>query len=1352
MDGTALATRADALAQTASDFRSDAAGLAPIVADGQSVLPEAPTARDEVPLDQFLTELSQSGLLTASEVSQLRVKAEQDPSTGTVAGLINLLVHEHKLTPFQAELLARGRPTQLVLGNYVILEKLGQGGMGTVYKARHRRMNRVVALKVLPPALSQMPEAIARFQREVEAAARLQHPHIAVAYDADEANGVHFLVMEYVDGPNLSACVKQLGPLPLAVAVRLMIQAAQALAAAHAQGIVHRDIKPGNMMVSSQGALKVLDLGLAQMRSSGGAGPLASDMTQTGRVMGTVDYMAPEQARDAKNVDLRADIYSLGCTLYFLATGRPPAEGESLAEKLLWHQTHPLPPLVGQVPHATPELDAVLAKMTAKKPEERYASMQAVAEALEQCLAGLPPVEGSLPVAGLDRLASGAGSHSGHSQYAQPTAVAAAGETLVSRPAIPPATRPGRRTLGLGLAACLVALGIGWLLAPHLSWRGGGWAGGGGPRREPSPAPPAVVNEPLPPPAPAPHAPYEKLLRFVFQQGGSATAVTGAGETLHLKAWSDLPPKPVDILGIQLDGSGTRDDDLPLLAQAGGLRELSLAGTAISDRAGQTLAGLRRLTHLNLARTRVGNATVAALARLEDLRELNLERTDVTDPGLARLAGLRRLERLYLSDTQITDTGIERLKELPALQRVTLYGTGLSEAGHAALKAALSELEIAWDGADVERSVAFKLLAHGARLALVDRAGRRVDDVRSVEQLPPGRISLREVDLRASQSVGDEDLKLLGLLAEVERVVLPSVPLSPQGLAHLRGLTTLRQLDLGTLTLPPSSLKALREALPQCELIFREPPDREIARRVLSLGGQVTIVTERKEVRRGLKRVEELPAGPFLLQAVDVTGLSAAGDDLLAAMGELTQLESLLVARTSISDAGLAPCTACKSLVELSLSGTEVSGEGLASLVALPRLARLYLAQTTLGPEGLKRLGDLAGLTHLSLAGVMLTDAEVAPLTRLARLEWLDLSQTGLTDAALVHLTRLTTLRELNVTGTGLSDAGREELAAALGSSCRVLGDPPHPQRLAARWFWQRKATVALESGKLAHERDLPRGACRVLAVDLAGLTSLPRSEVNSHLAACTDLVSLDVSQTNLTEADLACLAQMPRLRELRLRELPIGDGVLAHLGSHADLQTLDLSGTRVTGAGLERLASAHALKHLLLANTPVRDTFLGSLARFPGLQTLDLSAAGRMTPAGLEAIASLQDLRVLRLRRAQLGDEAVAALARLSKLEELDLEGVGLTDAGIKPLADLPALRKLVLAGNRLTDACTATLAEMKGLQTLNLARTQVSAEAVQQLQRSLPGCAITAPALAPRDASSSATFGAAPQGPAPR
>lgn len=1405
MEGEALATRVDALAQTASDFRSGSQAAAPMAAEGLEVSPDAATRFQEVPLDQFITELSQSGLLPPAEVNRLREKVQQDPASGTVASLINLLVNEHKLTPYQAELLAHGHPSRLVLGNYVILEKLGQGGMGTVYKARHRRMNRLVALKVLPPSLSQMPEAIARFQREVEAAARLQHPHIAAAYDADEAGGVHFLVMEYVDGPNLSACVKQVGPLPLAVAVRLMIQAAQALAAAHAQGIVHRDIKPGNMMVSAQGALKVLDLGLARMRSSG-ASDAPAEMTQTGRVMGTVDYMAPEQARDAKNVDLRADIYSLGCTLYFLATGRPPAEGESLAEKLLWHQTQPLPPLVGQVPHATPELDAVLQKMTAKKPEDRFASMQAVAEALEQCLAGLPPADPSLPIPGLDRLACGAGSASGHSQYGQATAVAAAGDTVVARPAAPDRGR-SRRKVWVALAVCLAALVSGWLLSSYL----GLWAGWGNEARrmgelvvtvEDGPADVRIDGEPrgsvagagrplvlslppggvlvrverqgflpfeqrvelaageqrhvavrlekaqvLPPPAPSPHAAYEKLLALVFQQEGSVTAVTSGGRLVQARAMSDLPPQPVEILGIQLDNTGTRDEDVPLLAQARGLRDLSLAGTQITDRGAEGLAALSRLTHLNLARTSVGNAALAALARLAELRELNLEQTRVTDPGLARLAALKNLERLYLSDTQVTDVGIERLRELTGLKRVTLHGTGLTEAGHRALAAALPELEIAWDGADVERGVALKLLAQGARLALVDRTGRRLTDVRDADSLPPGRISLREVDLRASRGVREEDLKLLGVLGEVERIVLPNVPIGPQGLAPLHGLTTLRQLDLGTLALPPASLEGLRRALPECEVLAREPADREVARRVLGLGGRVTIVTERKEVRRGLTRVEDLPAGPFFLQAIDLGGASSADDAALAQLDELPQLEALLAAGTGLTDKGLSHLSACKHLTELSLSETAVTAEGLEFLAALPRLTRLYLARTALGPEGTKRLGTLSALTHLSLAGVPLTDADLAPLTRLVHLEWLDLSQTGLSDAALVHLTRLRTLREVNVTGTHLSDAGREELAAALGSGCRVLGDPPDPQRQAARWLVQRKGTVVLQSGKLARVQDLPRGACRVLSVDLAGVGPLPRSELNAHLAACTDLVALNVSQTNLTEADLAWLARMPRLRELSLRELLVGDGVLAHLAGHADLETLDLSGTRVTGSGLEHLASARGLKHLLLANTPLRDAFLTSLAHFPQLQTLDLSAVGRMTPAGLNAVAGLSELRVLRLRRAQLDDEAVAMLVQLSKLEELDLEGVGLTDAGVKPLAGLPALRKLVLAGNRLTDGCTSALAEMKRLQTLNLARTQVSAEAVQQLAQSLPLCAITAPALAPRDASSSATFGAPPR-----
>ncbi|HZN33754.1 MAG TPA: protein kinase, partial [Pirellulaceae bacterium] len=180
------------------------------------VVIQVPQTAPKVSLDEFLTGLSQSGLMPAAEVASVRDRSHKDPATSTVAGLIEWLVQEHKLTRYQANLLARGHRHGLVLGNYVIQDKLGQGGMGAVFKARHRRMNRLVALKVLPQSLSSIPEAIARFQREVEAAARLTHPNIAAAYDADEAGGVHFLVMEYVEGPTLANYVKHRGSLPVA--------------------------------------------------------------------------------------------------------------------------------------------------------------------------------------------------------------------------------------------------------------------------------------------------------------------------------------------------------------------------------------------------------------------------------------------------------------------------------------------------------------------------------------------------------------------------------------------------------------------------------------------------------------------------------------------------------------------------------------------------------------------------------------------------------------------------------------------------------------------------------------------------------------------------------------------------------------------------------------------------------------------------------------------------------------------------------------------------------------------------------------------------------------------------------
>ena len=249
-----------------------------------------------VPLEQFTQQLVDSGLIPAADVRTLLDGLPADRKADGQA-LARELVRQKKLTAFQAQEIYAGRGKGLVLGNYVVLDKLGQGGMGMVLKAEHRRMKRFVAIKVLSPAVTKTPEASRRFQREVEAAAKLTHPNIVTAYDADEAGGTHFLVMEYVEGTDLAAIVKEKGPLPVDRALSCILQAARGLEYAHRRGVVHRDIKPSNLLVDEGGTVKVLDMGLARLDS---AGPKQDQLTGTGQIMGTVDFMAPEQAMDTK--------------------------------------------------------------------------------------------------------------------------------------------------------------------------------------------------------------------------------------------------------------------------------------------------------------------------------------------------------------------------------------------------------------------------------------------------------------------------------------------------------------------------------------------------------------------------------------------------------------------------------------------------------------------------------------------------------------------------------------------------------------------------------------------------------------------------------------------------------------------------------------------------------------------------------------------------------------------------------------------------------------------------------------------------------------------------------------------
>lgn len=335
-----------------------------------------------VSLDQFTQSVVDSSLMSVEDVAAAvaSVRAEQRPADGEQ--LARLLVKLKKLSSFQAQQLYAGKGKSLVLGNYLILDKLGQGGMGMVLKARHRRMNRVVALKVLSPTVTKTPEAMKRFQREVEAAAQLQHPNIVTAYDADEVKETHYLVMEFVEGTDLSALVHSKGPLSVQQAVAYVLQAARGLEYAHTRGVVHRDIKPANLLLDQSGTVKILDMGLARLESAGGQ---QDQLTGTGQIMGTVDYMAPEQAMDTKSADARADIYSLGVTLWYLLTGRAVYEGDSVVQKLMAHQRNPIPALCSVCPQVSTELEAVFVKMIAKTPEARYQTMTAVIADLERC-------------------------------------------------------------------------------------------------------------------------------------------------------------------------------------------------------------------------------------------------------------------------------------------------------------------------------------------------------------------------------------------------------------------------------------------------------------------------------------------------------------------------------------------------------------------------------------------------------------------------------------------------------------------------------------------------------------------------------------------------------------------------------------------------------------------------------------------------------------------------------------------------------------------------------------------------------------------------------------------------------
>jgi serine/threonine protein kinase/WD40 repeat protein len=739
----------------------------------------------------FLDALRASGLLTAAQLDELARCPEAREAAPTP--LARIVYQRGWLTRYQLNAVAVGRAKDLIIGPYVILDRLGEGGMGMVYKARHQHMQRIVALKVIRKERLANPEAVERFYREVRAAAQLAHPNIVMAYDAGEAGSTHYLSMEYVEGVDLARLVKEKGPLPVAQACEYIRQAALGLQHASERGLVHRDIKPHNLLVSradkeskttARGdVVKILDMGLARLQTGGDTG-----MTKDGAVIGTPDYLAPEQALNSKSADVRADLYSLGGTLYFLLTGQPPFLAEELTELLLKHQMEQPAPLADRGVDAPYEVQEILDRLLAKRPEERF---QTPAE----LVAAITPFcrEGKLAENTFNFFRHTDGD--GNGEWGTRTLderKAKRTERPTRRDAGPTRSEAEQRRknvilLAAGGSAAVLALAL-FALVLYLVFG----------RATPEPAvqrqPPAESAKNIPVETPA----ERKAAEWALSLGGKVRITRPAEAEEHeITRSGDLPAKDFKLVAIELWGKReVNDTGLANIRGLPDLQRLILNGTSVSDTGLAGLKDLPKLAVLDLGGTQVTNAGLASLQNLKELAVLHLDGVHtISDAGLAHVKDLRRLQILSLRRTSVTGNGLRAIEGLRDLHTLNLSEVPIKDEGLTHLRS-LSSLTV-------------------------------------LELLNTG--------------ITDAGLASLSGLGRLQTLTLERTTVSDEGLKHLRELTGLRVLDLRTTQVTTAGVQELQKSLRGCQVKFTPASDIVLeaeALRVLGKSGDFPVDPE----------------------------------------------------------------------------------------------------------------------------------------------------------------------------------------------------------------------------------------------------------------------------------------------------------------------------------------------------------------------------------------------------------------------------------------------------------------------------------------------------------------------------
>lgn len=660
---------------------------------------------------EFVEFLTTTGLVASEEVARIERETPQ-VVVDDASALARQLVAKEKLTKFQAAAIYQGKGKSLIFGEHVVVDRIGAGGMGQVFKARHRRMDRIVALKVMSPAAIKNADAVKRFEREVRAAAKLSHPNVVHAYDAGVHEGAFFLVMEFVEGADFSSLLKQQMKFSIKQACSCFEQASRGFAAAHAKGIIHRDVKPGNLLLDRSGVVKILDMGLARIEDDGiGAKLSEGELTQSGSVMGTIDYMAPEQALNTHHADAKSDVYGLGCTFYRVLTGESVFGGQTLIEKVLAHREHPIPSIRHLRPDAPPALDLLIARMIAKSPTDRP-TMQDVADTL----------------AALDHAADGGG----YSVAQETSAPAIPFPPQTFGQSLPPSTTIGPGVISKAAmspkpvkkssAPLLVGVGgaavVAVALAAWTMMKGGNDERDGAVAAAPPGDGQIEVNA-----SPAPSSPLIAPAPVVPKPAAEPTPTpTASGSSAPINPRTGLPNNPPTFAhGTSSSSSNVAQysgppDEIVLdaeLERRAAMKVLSLGGTLSVQ--GPNFSG--RITRpsempnlqfginmIDLGKTNANDKDIEELAGLGALQSINLSYTNVSDACLPTMASFKRLRSLTVSGAgeRISDAGLKSLEGLTELTYFSAQDTKVTGAASRALHAKIPNCRITWSGGILE--------------------------------------------------------------------------------------------------------------------------------------------------------------------------------------------------------------------------------------------------------------------------------------------------------------------------------------------------------------------------------------------------------------------------------------------------------------------------------------------------------------------------------------------------------------------------------------------------------------------------------------------------------------------------